>query len=207
MYLEQTTPEGEARMLDEFTMPAVHDIATANPNVVIFGCTSAAALRGRVYEAELCNSITEVTGVPTISVMNSVRQSIRRLGARKVAVVTPYSAVLNDRIKASLEGDNLEVVALHGLGITHNFEIAGVRPDHIAAFTMENVASVVKDCIFISCTNFRGWEAVSALREATEVPVVTSNLAVLETIARHLAASDRGGPPSRNAAAAKGVPV
>ena len=50
MFMEDTTPAGENRMLDEFALPAARDLGTARPDVVVFGCTSAGALRGNDYD-------------------------------------------------------------------------------------------------------------------------------------------------------------
>src|SRR5262245_61161501 len=52
MRLPTTTEADEARMLDEHVMPAAMDLATIHPDVVVFSCTSAAALRGREYESQ-----------------------------------------------------------------------------------------------------------------------------------------------------------
>ena len=46
MFLEDTTPEAESRMLDEFTLPAAHDLVTTRPDVVVFGCTSGQSRSG-----------------------------------------------------------------------------------------------------------------------------------------------------------------
>ena len=46
-------------MLDEFALPAARDLGTARPDVVVFGCTSAGALRGNDYDAQLCERISE----------------------------------------------------------------------------------------------------------------------------------------------------
>jgi len=60
MYLEETTPEAEGRMLDEHVLPAARDLATARPDLIVFGCTSAGALRGNQYDADLCRRISEI---------------------------------------------------------------------------------------------------------------------------------------------------
>lgn len=182
MYMESTTPEGEARMLDEFTMPAARDVATARPNVVVFGCTSAGALRGNTYDAELCARISDVTGVPTISTIASVRQALVTAGACRIGVITPYVDELNQSIKTSLEADGLEVVAIHGLGITVNFQIAQVKPESIARFAFERLGCSQMDCLFVSCTNFRAVDAMPLLQNQFDVPCVTSNQAVLKAL-------------------------
>jgi len=179
MYMEDTTAEGENRMLDEFALPAARDLGTARPHVVVFGCTSAGALRGNDYDAGLCARITGITGVPTVSTIDSVRLAIRRAGARRVGVVSPYVAELNGPIAASLEADGVQVVRIEGLGITENFEIARVAPERIVEFATEVLGGLDIDLAFVSCTNFRAMEAIADLSGRLGLPVVTSNQAVL----------------------------
>jgi len=179
MYMEDTTAEGENRMLDEFALPAARDIATARPHVVVFGCTSAGALRGNDYDTKLCGRISELTGVPTISTIDSVRLSIRRAGARRVGVVSPYVDELNERIAASVEADGVEVVRIAGLGMTENFEIARVAPERIVEFAAEILGGLDIELAFVSCTNLRAMEAIPDLSARLGLPVITSNQAVL----------------------------
>src|ERR1700749_4224036 len=100
MFMEDTTPAGENRMLDEFALPAARDRGTARPDVVVFGCTSAGALRGNDYDTELCQQISALTGAPTVSTIRSVREAIEATGARRIGVITPYVDELNVKIKA-----------------------------------------------------------------------------------------------------------
>jgi maleate isomerase len=179
MYMEDTTAEGENRMLDEFALPAARDISTARPHVVVFGCTSAGALRGNDYDTKLCGRISELTGVPTISTIDSVRLAIRRAGARRVGVVSPYVDELNERIAASVEADGVEVVRIAGLGMTENFEIARVAPERIVEFAAEILGGLDIELAFVSCTNLRAMEAIPALSARLRLPVITSNQAVL----------------------------
>jgi maleate isomerase len=179
MYMEDTTAEGENRMLDEFALPAARDLGTARPHVVVFGCTSAGALRGNDFDAELCRRITGLTGVPTVSTIESVRLAIRRAGVRRVGVVSPYVAELNGPIAASLEADGLEVACIAGLGMTENFDIARVPPERIVEFAVATLGGLDIELAFVSCTNFRAMEAVPGLSARLGLPVVTSNQAVL----------------------------
>jgi maleate isomerase len=179
MYLEDTTAEGENRMLDEFALPAARDLGTARPHVVVFGCTSAGALRGNDYDAALCGRISEVTGAPVVSTIQSVRTAIGRSGARRVGIITPYVDELNDKIRASIEADGIEVVRIAGLGMTENFHIARVPAATITDFAARELGGLDIDLIFASCTNFGAMEAIDELAARLHRPVVTSNQAVL----------------------------
>ncbi len=187
MYLESTTVEGEEAMLDEYTIPATKDLATAKPDVVVFGCTSAGALRGNNYDTELCFKLTEISGVPTISVIESVRHELKATGGKTVAILTPYVEGLNRRITASVEQDGFQVVAMHGMGITYNFDIAQVEPPEIVRFAKKVLGPKLDaDILFVSCTNFHAVSALSQLEELYGAPVVTSNLAALKAVSRAL---------------------
>jgi maleate isomerase len=180
MYLEDTTVEGENRMLDEHTMGPARDVGTAKPDVVVFGCTSAGALRGNDYDAELCERIAEVTKAPVVSTIRSVRDAVAASGARRVGVITPYVDELNERIKASVEADGIEVVRIAGLGISDNFAIAMVRQGEIVDFAASALSGLDIDLVFASCTNFGAMAARQAISQRLGLPVVTSNQAVLE---------------------------
>jgi maleate isomerase len=180
MHLVETTPEGESAMLDEHLPAAIADLASARPDVVVFGCTSAGALRGNAYEAKLIGRIADETGAEAISVAASVRRAILARTSGRVGIVTPYVESLNDKIRESLEADGIEVAAIHGLGITENFTIAEVEPERIARFAQECFKDGGIDLLFASCTNFRAFDARAEIEQALGVPVVTSNHAALE---------------------------
>jgi maleate isomerase len=179
MFLEETTPEGESVMLDEHVPRAIVDLATARPDVVVFGCTSAGALRGNEYEAGLIERISHQTGAPTVSVAASVRRTINSQKPDRVGVITPYVDSLNEKIRESLEADGVSVTAIHGLGIDENFAIAEVEPERIVSFASECFSPGDIDLLFASCTNFRAFDAREELAQALGVPVVTSNQAAL----------------------------
>src|SRR5262249_34993049 len=153
------------------------------PDVVVFGCTSAGALRGNDYDTQLCERISELTGAPTVSTIRSVREAIEESGADSIGVITPYVDELNEKIKASIEADGAHVATITGLGITDNFEIAEVGQDKIVAFAARALARPAAEStiglIFASCTNFGAMAARPAIADRLGLPVVTSNQAVL----------------------------
>jgi maleate isomerase len=195
MFMEDTTPAGESRMLDEFALPAARDLGTARPDVVVFGCTSAGALRGNDYDAELCERISEVTGAPTVSTIGAVRAAIEATRATVIGVITPYVDELNEKIKASIEADGTQVAAIAGLGITENFEIAEVPVTEIVAFAERALGPLAADgsigLAFASCTNFAAMAARPAIAERLGLEVVTSNQAVLAAAVARLQTRSR----------------
>jgi maleate isomerase len=66
--------------------------------VSVFGCTSASALQGRAADRALTERIAQITGAPTISVIDAVRDALQRFGVRRIAVATPYTDAVAERI-------------------------------------------------------------------------------------------------------------
>lgn len=193
MYMEATTVEGEEAMLDVYAIPAAEILATVKPDVVVFGCTSAGALRGNEYDADLCRRISEVTGSPTVSVIDSARRELKATHAKAVAVLTPYVDELNKRIKASVEADGIEVVSIHGMAISVNFDLARVEPAEIVEFARRKLGNKPPaDALFVSCTNYRALAALPMLRELYNIPVITSNQAALAAACRALSVKPTG---------------
>ena len=186
MRLPAATEADEVRMLDTHTLPAAADLATIRPDVVVFSCTSAGALRGRAYEAQLCREIAATTKAPVVSTMEAVRGELARIGVRSVTVVTPYPETLTGPVRASLEADGLAVPAAAGLGLTASLEIAAVTPDEIVRFAVDTFRRGPADAVFVACCTFKAFDARDAIAAELGVPVVTSNQAALDTALRAL---------------------
>lgn len=185
MLLEgSVTIEAEELMLDVYLPECARQIGTLQPDVVVFGCTSAGALRGPAYEQELAGEISKATGAPTVTIMGAVVEELQRLGVKSVALLTPYSEEINDTIKESLESSGFTVPYMNGMDVKGAFNIAAVSPEEIVDYVREQLEGVESDCLFVSCANLKSVEALEQIREAAGRPVVTSNQAVLAGVKR-----------------------
>jgi maleate isomerase len=182
MYLEETTAAAERKMVEEFAAAAAEQLKTLYPHLLVFGCTSAGSLGGPSYDREVCHRLGELAGCPGMGVISSVAEALDRRGLRRLAILTPYVEELTDSVGQSLEGQGFEVVTACGMGIDVNFELAHPSPSDIVQFAKESLNGIEAEGVFVSCTNFRAFEALPMLEEALSLPVVTSNSAVLEAI-------------------------
>ncbi len=191
MLLEgSVTIEAEEMMLDVYLPECAKQIGTLQPDVVVFGCTSAGALRGPAYEQELAGEISKATGAPTVTIMGAVVDELQRLGARSIAMLTPYSEEINETIKDSLETSGFTVPYMNGMDVKGAFNIAAVSPDEIVEYVREQLEGVYSDCLFVSCANLRSVDVLERIREVAGRPVVTSNQAVLEGVRKAIGVGD-----------------
>jgi maleate isomerase len=182
MFLIETTRDAEIRMIEDYASAAAKDLATVNPDLLVFGCTSAGSLFGLEYDAKTCRNLGELAGCPALGVVNAVSDALERVDARKIAVITPYIKDLTQSVADALGNGKREIVAAHGMGISVNVELADPTPGDIVRFAKEKLESASFDTLFVSCTNFRALEAKKELEELFGVHVVTSNSSVIDAI-------------------------
>ncbi|MFB6311004.1 MAG: aspartate/glutamate racemase family protein [Salinirussus sp.] len=175
--LEDVTADDLTAMA-ETAVDAAEHLAHANVDVVAYGCTTGSLVKGHGYAEELEASLADVADAPAVATALSVERALDALGARSVAVVTPYIDDLNEREREFLEEAGFEVRSLAGRGIEPNLEIGHLSPE--AAYRQARSAGAEDaDALFISCTNYRTFEAIEPLEADLDVPVVTSNQATL----------------------------
>lgn len=187
MYLESATLNAEKKMLDDELEPAARRIAQVLPELVIFGCTSAAAILGLAGEADIVSRVERVTGCRCLTVMGAVIEDISQHAPRRLLLVTPYIDEINDRLQATFRAADLPVCGVSGMGLTSGAEIGAVPPEDIRRFVVDAArrAGVAPDCVFVSCTTFRALEAADDIQHDLAIPVVTSNQSVRKGIERH----------------------
>jgi maleate isomerase len=187
MYMDSTTVEGQEKMLREELAPAARRAGAVRPELAIFGATSASALHGLEGDQIVSEQVSRWTGCPCITVLQSVLSEIRSLHVRRLLLVTPYVEALNTKLIATLCSAGLPVISATGLGLDNDPAISAVTPEEIHHLVLDSYSSqaVPPDCVFISCTTFRGFESVSGLERDLGVPVVSSNLCALRSILRY----------------------
>ena len=190
--LSEVTPEALRLMASE-AVRASEELATADVNVIVYGCTSGSLLEGVEWEERLRREIRERAGVEAITTAQAVVEALRALGVRRVAVATPYIDEINSRERSFLERSGFSVVRIRGLGIVRNTDI-GRQPPWVAYRLAKEVAREAgrsADGVFISCTNFRTIEVIELLEVELQLPVVSSNTASMWLALRTLGIRDR----------------
>jgi maleate isomerase len=161
-------------------------VGTVLPHIVVFGSTSACLLRGKDYDREICERVGELTGAEPVSVVESVNQALRDTRASRVAVVTPYTDDVNWRINTGLEAEGIAVSAMHGMGLSPA-NSATVTPESIYSFVQSRLGPRVPgEALFLASTDYHAMSALSLLKIAYDVPIVTTNLATLQAVKRKL---------------------
>jgi maleate cis-trans isomerase len=159
---------------------------------VILAQTSA-SLFADDYDEVTTRRMSAGAEVPAVTSAQAVGRAARALGARRIALVSPYSDAVNERAARYFESKHgLETVALEGFGATDSYAIGQLGPENARdAFARidrpEIEVFVVPGGNFPTMASIAGWE-----REFGK-PVVTTNQASFWAMLRAFEASE-GAP-------------
>jgi len=104
--------------------------------------------------------------------------ALRALGAKRVAVVTPYPAAIDALVPDWLIAHGFEPVAHASMGIADIHEVGRRSPAEVARFA-RSLAADGADALCIIATDLRTLDAIAELERDLAVPVVTTNQALL----------------------------
>jgi maleate cis-trans isomerase len=165
-------------------------LGTAKVELVILAQTSA-SLVADDYDDVVTRRMSARAGVPAITSAQAVGRAVRALGARRIAIVSPYSPEVNERARRYFETKHgLETVALEGFGATDAYAIGKLGPQHAReAFARIDRAEV--EVFVVPGGNFPTMPWIAVWERELKKPVVTTNQASLWAMLRAFESTDR----------------
>jgi maleate cis-trans isomerase len=169
-------PRGKG-MLTAATLPAyisqamalARDFADGSLDLVAYGCTAAGFLAGPARDAEIASELAQVTGKPAVTTASAMTAVLQHIGARRIALVTPYQDFVNERLRAFLEQSGITVEVLESFGAQTVDELAAITPAQIAARAREAMRPVC-DALFIACSQLPTRDILPALERDLGCP-------------------------------------
>jgi len=194
LWLPEVSADAEETMLREEVPRAAAYLDGIGADVVVFGCTSAGAIRGPDGEDRFTAWLAERMGAPVVAAFASVRHVLARSSA-STHVVTPYGQTLHQSVLDSLAAAGIAVRDGGCMGLDDDRDIGRVTPAHLTAFVTDRLgAGTAPERVFISCTNLRAAECAETLEQRLGCPVTSSNLAILDNLRPYLDGGAHHGP-------------
>jgi maleate cis-trans isomerase len=165
-------------------------LGTAKVEMVILAQTSA-SLFADDYDAVTVRRIRAGAGVPAITSAQAVGRAVRALGARRIALVSPYSAAVNDRAaRYFAEKHGLETVAREGFDATDSYAIGNLGPGN-ARIAFARIDQPQIEAFVVPGGNLPTLASIGAWEREFNKPVVTTNQASFWAMLRMLAPGGR----------------
>ena len=172
----QITPSSLAAMGPLLTDTVDLILPGAKLDVVAFGCTSASMVLGEAAVAERIHAAR-----PEAKATNPITAAFAAfdaLGAKRIAVLTPYRRDVNEIVRCYISGKGYEVPVFGSFNEQDDAIVASIDSDSLRAAVRTIIEGREVDAVFVSCTSVRLLDAVCEIEAETGLPVTSSNHAL-----------------------------
>ncbi len=185
------TPEGYEPAWNAI-LPAAEHLAGQGVDAIMVIGTSLTFYRGPQAHRWLLEELRRRTGLPVSTMSQAIIDGLREVGARRIAVATAYSDMVNRRLRQLLAADGIEVLALECFDL---LEFGGPSKKSEADIIALSDAAVERadgaQGILISCGGLRTLGVAAPLEARHRLPVVSSATAAFWAAMRLVGESGR----------------
>ncbi len=155
---------------------ATRSLAALRLDAVVLAHTAVSYLTGFAGEAALVERLAGLAGTRALTAAGAIAAALGHLGARRIALATPYPEAIAAAGRAYWQAAGFEIVAHRGLpGVTNIYEESEER-----AYDLGRAADVTgADAVLVSGTGLPTAGIVERLERDLGKPVVTSQAAML----------------------------
>lgn len=174
-------PRGKGLLTPE-TLPAykaqalalAKQFATPDIDVVAYGCTAAGFISGPAGDAQLAAELAQITGKPVVTTARSMVLALQEVGAKNIALVTPYTDTVNDQLRAFLDDGGIGVRRFNSFYAPDVDALGRIQSAAVDKLARETVDEAC-DALFIACAQLPTRDILDGLRRDLGRPVFSSN--------------------------------
>ena len=176
----QRIPRGKGlltkAMLPEYVAQALSLAKAFNDpdvDVVAYGCTAAGFISGPAGDAALQKDLAGITGKNVVTTARSMVLALQEIGAKQIALVTPYPDAVNTQLKAFLADGGIAVKRFNSFYVQNTDELGRIEAHQVAKLARETMQD---DCeaMFIGCSQLPTFEILGELEREFGRPTFSS---------------------------------
>ena len=158
---------------------AVSELARAKVSVIVLGGSPPVTYGGFGFDKKIIREMAEITSIPGTTSQTAAVEALRRLGAKKIAMASPFAEDQNLLLKKFLEDSGFTVVGVKGLALPV-IDIGAMS----ASASYQLGKDVFRDApdadaIYMPCAQMPTFRNIAPLETDLGIPVVTSFQAML----------------------------
>jgi maleate isomerase len=175
---------------------ATRTLTDAKCDVVAFHCTATSMEEGMAGEERVLAAVTRAGAPRATTTATAIRRAFDALDARRIVLVTPYSAKTTAEEAEFLHAAGCEVLHAVGHALAGSDAYCAAPPAFWRDSTLQ-AARREADAYLVSCANIAAMSVIDELERQLDRPVITSNQAVLWDALVRIGHADVSGCPGR----------
>jgi len=186
MRMKKVSPE-ELRAMNAQADRCSEELSDAAVDVAAYACLVAVMSQGPRHEEQLSKHLTEVIqrGNPEASMVTSAGaliDGIKKLGARRVALITPYMKPLTQMVIDCLVEAGIEVVDSISLEIADNLEVGRRDPLDLVEIARKLDLTDADALVLSACVQMPSLKAIPLVESEHRLPVLSAATATMRSI-------------------------
>jgi maleate isomerase len=178
MRMHTVSPE-QLRAMNAQRERCVLELGDAGVDAVLYACLVALAVGGpgEHQRVEAAIAAQLAAGASTAKVRSSAGalvEGLHALGARSVALVTPYMRPLAEQVVAYIESEGFNVTDWRALEVADNAEVGCIPGDRVMAAARELDLTGVDAFVISACVQMPSLDLVDAAEQEFGVPVLSA---------------------------------
>jgi maleate isomerase len=179
-----------------FVEDATGTLVDAKCDAIAFHCTANSTSEGLDGEQRLLTAVARAGAPRATTTATAIKHAFDALGARRIVLITPYSAHTTEEETEFLQSAGYDVLHAVGFALKGSDAYCATPAQFWLERTLES-ARPEADAYLLSCANISAFGIIDELERRIDRPVITSNQAILWDLLCQLDWQDRRSCPGR----------
>jgi maleate isomerase len=181
MRMKKVTKE-ELAAMDADSDRCAAELADADVDVLGYACLVAIMAMGKGYHCVSQRRLHEVTvreghPAPVITSAGALVDSVKAIGAKRIAMIAPYMKPLTQLVAEYIEAEGIEVVDRIALEIPDNLAVGRRDPLALCAIYKDLDLGRADALVLSSCVQMPSLAAVQKVQDECGLPVLSASIA------------------------------
>jgi maleate isomerase len=190
MRMHKVSPE-ELRAMNAQRERCVDELADAGVDALLYACLVAVMAQGPGEHERAEKAVTEQLAArdvhpAVLSSAGALVEGLRALGARRIALVTPYLRPLAEEVVAYLRAEEFEVTDWTALEVGDNAEVGCIPGDRVLAAARGLDLGRADALVISACVQMPSLNLVEPAEAEFGLPVLSAATAGAYALLRHL---------------------
>jgi maleate isomerase len=173
---------GANRLAFEELLPRIEQatraLVDARCDVVAFHCTANSMQGGKEGEQQILSTMARAGAARATTTITAIQNAFDAFGAKRIVLITPYSAETTEHEAAFLHRCGYEVLHAQGFALKGSDAYCATPSEFWRDRTIE-MERADADAYLISCANISVFDVLPELEARLGRPIITSNMAVI----------------------------
>lgn len=190
MRMMHVTKEELAKM-DTASDRCALELSDARCDALAYACLVAIMSQGPGYHCLSENRLSKIakengTPVPVISSAGALIDGVQAIGAKKIAIVTPYMKPLTNMVIDYIESAGIEVTDSISLEVSDNLAVGKLDPMNLIHIVDDLDVSNADAVVLSACVQMQSLPAIQKVQEKLNKPVLSAAVSTVYKLLKEL---------------------